>query len=195
MLLLWLIKEVKPIPPVIWFHTGHDESFGRRMVREWDLTVFRWAPVDIYVVEDAGRRTLVQEYSAGSSDRLPVLIDLDGSDGPCAATKFPVRRPTMYLPFDTLLVGWKDTDEHWIKGKSMLAEDGFRIGTAQIVAPLRHMSDDAVRSAVVDHQIPFEPAPDEMTLCTHCIATMPLPVFRSRFNLTEEVDHGTGVGR
>lgn len=191
MLLLWLIREAYTgTVPVIWFPSGHDESFGRRMVREWDLTVFRWWPADVYVLEEPGVRTMVHEYAV-NGERLPVLIDLaDVNYGPCAAGRFRLRTPNMFLPFDTLLVGWKDSDTHWVKGDAPLAEDGFELGGVEFIAPLRHMTDDAVRAAIVDHQIPFEPTPDELTLCTHCVSTKPLGAFRSRFNLTEEVDHG-----
>lgn len=186
MLLLWLVRDVRPDTPVIWFRTGLDESFGRRMVREWNLTVFRWEPAEVYLLRSGLQRTLVTEYSIGA-DRLPLLTDLDGHRGPCAAKKFADRTPALFLPFDTLLVGWKDSDTHWVKGDAPLAKDGFMLGSAQVIAPLRHMTDSAVRSAIVDHEIPFEPAPDELALCTECIATMPLPLFRSRFNLTTEV--------
>lgn len=194
MLLLWLVRQIKPDTPVIWFRSGQDESFGRRIIREWDLTVFRWEPADMYVLQQADQRTLVHEYAIGN-DRLPMLTDLDGSNGPCAISKFRLYASRIYLPFDTFLVGWKDSDAHWVKGDTPLAEDGFELGGVQFIAPLRHMSDEAVRCAIVDHKIPFEPTPDELTLCTSCIQTKPLTEFRSRFNLPEEVDHGTGVRR
>lgn len=192
MLLLWLVRQIKPDTPVIWFRSGQDESFGRRVIREWNLTVFRWRPVEMYVVQKDNKRTLVHEYAIGS-DRLPMLTDLDGNKGPCAMDKFRLGTPRLFLPFDTLLVGWKDSDTHWVKGGAPLAEDGFKLGGVEFIAPLRHMSDEAVRCAVVDHKIPFEPTPDELTLCTHCIQTKPLTEFRSKFNLTKEVDHGTGI--
>lgn len=191
-LLLDLVREAGCHPPTIWFRTGQDESYPRRMIREWDLTVYSWAPADIYLLTDGEHRTLVHEYGIGS-DRLPVLTDLNG-DGPCAAEKFANRSTTQYLPFDTLLVGWKDSDTHWVKGDAPLAEDGFRLGNSRVVAPLRHLSDEAVRSAIHDRRIPFEPTPDELALCTHCISTMPVSEFRSRFNLTEEVNtDGPGI--
>ena len=191
MLLLWLVRQIRPTTPVIWFRTGHDESFGRRIVREWDLTVFRWWPAEVYTLQQDGHRTLVHEYAIGN-DRLPLLIDLDGP-GPCAADVFRTGTPAMYLPFDTLLVGWKDTDAHWVKGGGKLAEDGFRLGRSQVVAPIRHMTDEAVRAAIIDHKIPFEPTPDELSLCTECVSTVPVREFRSRFNLYEEAGNGPDI--
>lgn len=193
MLLLWLVREVKPSTPVIWFRTGQDERFAKRIIREWNLTAFSWAPADMYVVKDADEaRTLVHEYGIGAC-RFPVLIDLNGDGGPCAVDKFPLRVPSLYLPFDILLVGYKDTDQHWLKGDSKLFKDGTFFDRAEVIAPLRHMTDEAVRAAIVDHHIPFEPTPDELTLCTHCVSTMPLQEFRSRFSLTEVIENGSGI--
>lgn len=192
MLLLALVREVRPDTPVVWFRTGQDERFAKKVIREWDLTAFSWAPADVYVVEKGDNRTLVHEYGIGAC-RFPVLIDLDGSNGPCAVDRFPVRVPSLYLPFDTLLVGYKDSDQHWLKGNSKLFADNTFFDRTEVVAPLRHMTDEAVRSAIVDHHIPFEPTPDELTLCTHCVSTMPLQEFRSRFSLTEVIENGSGI--
>lgn len=194
MLLLWLVRQVRPETPVVWLRTGFDERFARRVIRNWDLTVFRWHPADIYLLTDGEQRTLVHEYGVGEQ-RLPLLIDLDGP-GPCATEVFPERTATLFLPFDTLLVGWKDSDTHWVKGDAPLAQNGFELGAAKVFAPLRHMSDAAVRSAIIDHDIPYEPVPDELSLCTHCVSTVPVKEFRSRFNLAEEVQaHGGSVRR
>lgn len=189
LLLLDLVREQRPNTPVIWFRTGLDESFGKRMVREWDLKVLRWRPLTVYTLEGEGR-TLVQEFSFGG-DRLPMFTDLASDNlygvGPsCAAERFPTSPTAVYPPFDTLLVGWKDSDTHWVKGDAPLAEDGFVLGNSQVFAPLRHLTDDAVRAGVIDRKIPFEPTPDELLACTHCISTMPLPEFRSRYNLKED---------
>lgn len=194
MLLLWLVREVYTgSVPVIWFRTGLDESFGRKVIKQWDLTVLRWRPSAVYTLEEVGQRTLVQEFSFGS-DRLPMFTDLRlGLGGKGAWETFPLLPTPTYPPFDTLLVGWKDCDTHWAKGEAPLAKDGFMLGGSEIIAPLRHMTDEAVRSAIIDHRIPFEPTPDELMLCTECVSTMPLEEFRSRFNLAEEVANGPDI--
>jgi hypothetical protein len=184
MLLLDLVREVIPHPNVIWFRTGVDETFARRIIREWNLTAFSWRPADVYLV--CGQQTtMVQEYSVGEH-RLPVLVDLVESDQ-CATCRWPnLRTPTLFLPFDTLLVGWKDTDEHWLKGNAPLATDGFTIGRSKMYAPLRHMTDEAVRAGIIDRKIPFEPTPDELPICIHCLESLPeMPVeeFRQRYEL------------
>lgn len=181
-LLLDLVREVQPNTPVLWFRTGLDQSYARQMIRAWDLTVFGWPPADRYLLEGDGL-TLVCEYGINGAV-LPMLVDaVDG--GECGTN---VYTPNVTVPFDTLLVGWKDTDTHWVKGKAMLAEDGYTLGHTQLVAPLRHMTDQAVLAAIQERRIPFTPTLDELPICRHCISTKPVEEFRSRFNLKEAFD-------
>src|SRR5689334_11212119 len=100
LLLLWLARQHHPDIPVIWFRTGQDERHPRRIIRDWGLTAFSWAPAAMYVLEDGERRTLVHEYGFGPH-RLPVLTDLLPGTL-CAAERFAIRPTTLYLPFDTL---------------------------------------------------------------------------------------------
>lgn len=180
-LLLNLVREVRSDFTVLWFRTGQSEHFARRIIREWRLTVYSWAPSDVYLLANNGDRTLVHEYSFGEH-RLPVLIDLAAGNS-CALTKFTDRTPQLFLPFDVILTGYKDCDEHWVKGNSPLFQEGTTVGHARMFAPLRHLSDEQVRAAIFDRKIPFEPTPDELPLCTSCMTAGPGQVF------CPEVDH------
>lgn len=182
MLLLWLVRQIRPATPVLWLQDGQPEYFARQVIREWDLTVFRWHPAEVYKLTNAEQTTLALEFGFGDQ-RLPLLIDT--RPGPtCAVEKFAIRTPTLYLPFDSLLVGWKDCDTHWVKGDGKLAEDGFELGRSCLYAPIRHMTDAQVKAAIADHNIPYVPVDDELALCTSCVDRRPVEAFRSRFNLT-----------
>ena len=194
LLLLDLVNEQWPNVPVIWFRTGLNEAFAKRTIIDRNLMVFSWAPAEVYLLRDRSNVTMIHEYGFGEH-RLPVLIDM-APGRPCAATRFLYRTPSLYLPFDVLFVGWKDSDEHWVKGNAPLAADGFSIGRAKGVAPLRHMTDDAVRAAIIERKIPYEPMPDELPICAACLAgddcadsdeplpsTLAIDTFRSRFEL------------
>lgn len=194
MLLLDLAREIRPLP-TIWFRTGQDERFARSIIRDWNLVTFSWPPATVYVVRQGDQSTLVHEYGIGEH-RLPVLVDLIAG-GPCRASSFQARTPTTYLPFDVLLVGWKDGDEHWLKGNAPLKEDGFMMGKSTVSAPLRHMTNEAVYSAITDRKIPYRPVDDELPACTSCLEggpicddtglpsppLVPVPDFRERFDL------------
>lgn len=168
LLVLRLVLEIRPDTPVVWYRTAATNvGFARYITREWNLNVYGYAPADQYLLAQGSEVTLVQEYSVGD-ERLPVLTDLqDGTK--CSLTAFPQRTPQMYLPFDLLLVGYKDCDTHWVKGGSELFGDNLILGRAKIVAPIRHMTDDAVRAALLELHIPYEESDDRLPLCTHCM--------------------------
>jgi 3'-phosphoadenosine 5'-phosphosulfate sulfotransferase (PAPS reductase)/FAD synthetase len=183
-LLLGLAREICPIT-VLWFRIGQDERFAKNVIRDWGLMAFSWKPAVVYMVD----QTVVHEYGIGQ-DRLPVLIDLVKGE-PCKVGSFTARTATIYLPFDTILVGWRESDEHPLKGNAKLNLDGRTIGGAKLSAPLKHMTDSQVRAALVDYKIPYEPVADELPACQDCldgrpctdIPVVPLDVFRQRFGL------------
>jgi hypothetical protein len=207
LLLLDLVRERHPNVPVIWFRNSPNERFAKQVIAAWNLMVFSWAPAEVYLLRRTwpghnegtriGQVSMVHEYGFGEH-RLPVLTDL-APGRPCQANRFQARTPALYLPFDTIFIGWRDEDSHWVKGRAALTADGFEIGRAKGVAPLRHMTESAVRSAIIDRKIPFEPTPDELLVCPSCLAsgfcedtgeagppTYNLDRFRARFDLKED---------
>lgn len=174
MLLLALAREVRTDFTVLWFRTGFDETFAKRIIREWNLTAFSWAPaMDQYLLTNGSDRTLVQEYSFGS-DRLPVLTDL--APGTACSRKIAPRTPQLFLPFDVILWGAKDCDTHWVKGNGHFKEDGFMLGNAHVHAPIRHMSDEQVRANLVELRIPYT-TDDELPMCTACMTASTSEVY------------------
>lgn len=168
LLVLALAREVRPDIPVVWFQTAATNvKFARRITREWNLNVYGYAPADQYLLAQDDQVTLVQEYSVGD-ERLPVLIDLQDGEK-CSLTAFPLRTTQMYLPFDLLLVGYKDVDTHWVKGEAKLFGENLKLGRAKVAAPIRHMTDDAVRAALLEMHIPQDETDDRLPLCTHCM--------------------------
>lgn len=192
MLLLDLVREVRPNTPVLWFRTGQNETFARRIIRQWNLMVFSWLPERYYLLRGPQGTVLIHEYNFGG-DRLPVLVDLKPGE-PCKTQPRGHSNRPVYLPFDALLVGWKDSDEHWVKGNAPLDLDGYQLGRATMYAPLRHMTDEAVRAAVIDRDIPFQPVDDELPACDHCLTGRPcneiavgdIVTFRNSYNLARK---------
>lgn len=166
MLLLALVREIIPEPTVLWFRDGTPDHFAKRIIREWGLTAYSWAPADTYLLTNGIDRTLVNEYSFGS-DRLPVLTDL--GEGTACSRKITPRTPQLFLPFDVILWGAKDSDTHWVKGSAPFKEDGFMLDNAHVHAPIRHMTDEQVRANLVELRIPYEAVADELPMCTACM--------------------------
>jgi 3'-phosphoadenosine 5'-phosphosulfate sulfotransferase (PAPS reductase)/FAD synthetase len=175
MLVLALVRELRPDTPVIWFRTGTDERFAKRVIREWGLTAYSPSPADVYLLTDGQEQTIIHEYAFGGA-RLPVVVDL--ADGEiCSLTRFPRRTPTMVYPFDVVFTGYKDCDTHWLKGDASMFAGNQRLDRAQIITPIRHMTDEQVRAALQDLRIPIETSADELPLCTHCMTAGPGEVY------------------
>lgn len=195
--LLHIVREQAPEATAVWFDVGGPKPAP---------PAISWAPADVYLL--LGETTvLVHEYDWGGT-RLPLLTDL--AHGPrCSLTAFPHRTPHIYPPFDMLFVGWKDCDTHWIPGTNLLPEDGTMLGQAELVAPLRHWTNDQVRAATVTLGITYDTT-DELPLCTLCMqpgndtvwcserqcyiprvdwpADAALNAFRTRFNIEESTN-------
>lgn len=185
MLLLDLVLAERPDTPVVWFPTSADNRFAHQVITERSLMVFSWQPANIYRIGSSA--TIIAEYGWGPYF-LPVVVDTVPGD--CRAGIFHDRTPTVYPPFDLVFVGWKETDSHWVKGHAKLDLHGAKLGRATMSTPLRHMTDEAVRAAIIDRKIPFEPAADELPVCGHCkdcqdIPGVELEDFRARYNLKE----------
>lgn len=206
LLLLWLVREVNPNVPVLWFRNGvANEKFARQIIRQLNLIVYGWHPALVYPLANNGDRSLIQEFSFGN-ENLPLITDLAPGTR-CGKVAFADRTPQMFLPFDLLLTGYKDSDSHWLKGDSELFADDLRVGRAKVRAPIRHMSDEQVRAAVFELNIPYEEHDDALPMCTRCMtentdtvfcpevgheipaeeydARLALETFRQRFNLKE----------
>lgn len=175
LLVLALVRELRTDVPVIWFRTGFDEEFAKRIIREWKLTAYSPSPADVYLLTDGREQTIIHEYDFGGT-RLPVAVDLVDGDR-CSLTRFPRRTPAMVYPFDVVFTGYKDSDAHWLKGDVPMFDKGQRLDRAQIVTPIRHMTDEQVREALHNLGVPLAATNDELPLCTHCMTAGPGEVY------------------
>lgn len=211
LLLLAIAREVRQDIAAVWFRTGEPDVELRRVLRDWDVPTFSWAPADVYLLADGVNTSLVQEYDFGTAC-MPIISDIRSGNS-CVFNHQRDRRPEMYTDFDVLLWGAKDCDTHWIKGDGTLPTDGFELGRARVYAPLRHMTDEQVYSAIIDLGLPYTVQPDELPLCTACLQAgdgkvyclavdqpidrvnwdpaLSLATFRNRFNL--EVPDGPSI--
>lgn len=183
MLLLQLAREVRTDFTVLWFRTGQSERFAKWVIREWDLTVYSYPPATSYLLM-GDETAVVSEYSFGDN-YLPVINDAVAGE-PCTAHQTGPFLRQMHLPFDVMLVGWKDSDSHWIKGNAPLGIDGFPLGKSKLYAPLRHMNDEQVLNEINRLGVPYEEVDDTLVLCDDCRNTLPVvPVdmFRQLYGL------------
>lgn len=171
LLLLTLVREQRTDIPVLWFKAAtnsEQQRFARQIIREWNLVVYSYYPADVYLLTDNDNASLIQEYSFGDS-RLPVVSDITVGET-CSITAIPQRTPQLFLPFDLILTGYKDSDEHWLKGGAELFPPDYKLGRAKICAPIRHLTDAQVREAIYNLGVPYQEIDDSLTLCTRCMS-------------------------
>lgn len=174
MLLLSLVREIDKTIPCIWFRTPN--AFACRMIMEWGLEAWCWEPADVYVVPNDKGLTLVREQAFGAQ-RFPVLLDIEAGTQ-CIADVLPKRTPRLFPHFDVILSGYRNSDYHWsLGGRGFFPADGWSLGQAKVIAPLRHLTDAQVWAEIKAAGVPYDVEryerggndPDCVRACTQCL--------------------------
>lgn len=172
LLLTALAREIRPEIPAVWFRDGTvNERVAANIILDWKLTVYCWQPANLYTVADGSNTALIREYSV-NGELIPLVTDVVAGDGICLRNIS--RTPGIYLPFDLLLSGYKDSDQHWLRGPQPLFPEGLVVGNCQLAAPLRHLSDDQVIAELTARGLAHINAADEVVICNDCMAGKPL---------------------
>ncbi len=178
-LLLHLAREVRPDVRAIWFRSGitpERQRFVKSQILAHDLEVWSWEPADVYVVPNGGGLSLVREQAFGPH-RFPVLSDVEDGET-CVGDVGVERTPQLYPHFDVLLLGYKDSDSNEsLGGSGFCPADGWTLGRAKVFAPIRHLTDDDVRAAIKELNVPFDEErylrggadPDTVRACSLCL--------------------------
>jgi hypothetical protein len=169
LVLLHLVREAGGDPRLFWFGNKLP-SHAHRIINDWNLTVFSYAPAVRYRVED----TLISEYSVGDG-RFPVARDIsvDGEKVPATTTPF------FAYDADVTFWGYKVSDRHPLVTATL--EPEIQLGPTRMVAPLYHFTDEEVLRMIEEFEIPYEPFSDDVMDID--VPEVPLQVFRERFQL------------
>lgn len=191
LLLTYFVRLVDPNVPVLWFRDKLN-PFAERMIKQWDLTVFGYAPADRYLVPDQDDLVLVNEFSVGVN-RLPVLRDVAQGEE-CDLERLPQKRtPSFFYPWDITFFGFKATDarDHFVTRNTVFPQE-FNLGHTRMFAPLLSWADEDVLLALKEFDIPYEPQDDSLRICRECLDSLEdwdraasLSMFRSRFGFNE----------
>lgn len=169
LLLLHLVRELGYHPTLIWYRDWIPPQ-AARVIKEWDLTVFSYAPACRYKVGES----VVSEYSVGPA-RFPVIADVS-ADGHSVGQ---MVTPYFHYDYDYTLFGYKAADTHPLITTTFARE--IQLGPTRVIAPLYDMTDDDVLDAIATRAIPYEPYNDDVLDCD--LPVVALPDFRQRFNL------------
>lgn len=169
LLLLHLAREVRPDISVLWFPDAMNDAqkkFAEKIIREWNLTVYAYAPSSRYFLSNETGLTLVDEYSFGEAI-MPVLTDVAAGET-CAANISRARTPYFMSGWDVILHGFKTTDWHALS-RGYFPSDGFQFGAARLYAPLRDLTDEEVLRWIERLELPYEEIDDTLKMCTRCL--------------------------
>jgi hypothetical protein len=152
-LLLSLIREHRDIDVILY--ADKLSSFQEQVVMDLNLTVYLYSPGDAYYLPNKDGVALVREYPVGGAP-FPVIWDVEHSDK-CGLEISKAENVCVHYPWDTVFIGWKATDEHYITGKNPFPPNGTQVGTTKFYAPLRHLSDEQVLEELDKRGIAFDP--------------------------------------
>lgn len=171
LLLTWMVRQVDPDVPVLWFRDKLN-PFAERVIKQWDLQVFGYAPADRYLIPSNDDLLLVNEFAVGVA-RLPVLRDVVAGDS-CDLERLPQKRTMSFVyPWDVTLFGFKAVDarEHFVTRNTVLPQ-AFNLGHTRMVAPLYAWTDADVVAALDEFAIPYEQQDDSLRICRECIDSL-----------------------
>jgi 3'-phosphoadenosine 5'-phosphosulfate sulfotransferase (PAPS reductase)/FAD synthetase len=175
LLLLFLTLKVRPDISIIWFKqraSDDQRKFAEKIIKDWNLTVLSYAPIDSYFVPNDEGLTLIDEMSFGAVN-LPLLTDT-AQGSICAIHVKDEQTPFFDYGFDVTLFGYKAVDKHSIIENKF--PSGFDCGNTRFLAPLWNLTDEEVLQAIQDLQIPYEQFDDSLSICTRCLKSNE-PVF------------------
>lgn len=145
----------------------HKLKFTNRIIQEWDLEVYDWAPSAVKLCQGKGRIDVMTFYQINTAAVLPPqhMIVARGTEPPegdlpflCGLETF-LAKPlgTFNFPWDCMVIGHKSVDEDPLSGKIPLQVDRLQIenaGTA--IYPIREWTDEDVFEYHDTRNVPFD---------------------------------------
>jgi 3'-phosphoadenosine 5'-phosphosulfate sulfotransferase (PAPS reductase)/FAD synthetase len=180
--LLKMVREVRPETVIVYFKDRINPN-AEHLIREWELTVLSYEPLNRYLVPWEEDICLVDEMTIGN-EIVPLFRDVSMSEC-CDVERLSQVRTEFDWPFDITLWGYRKTDEMHPALQSPFAKD-FRLGNTRMIAPLYDWTDGDIADAL--REIPFRAHSDAIGICQGCLGQLDdwdrgasLEMFTSRF--------------
>lgn len=159
---LHMTRQFAELPVV--FHREpfqhHKYDYANRVIREWDLHVIDYPPLNTTISENGGEVEIVNQYQAGNKYvYLPTgLRPHVGPGKPLCALDKIYHKPTgsFNYPFDMAFHGHKTVDVDPILGAVPLNSDvAMNVGSISAAFPLRHFTNADVWRYIEENQLPI----------------------------------------
>jgi len=174
--LLALVREQSPTVPCLWFRYDFKgqtkrHQFAYDLIMKWGLKVFDYQPMMRVPISDGENDLeLVQLYSVGGDDFLPVVFGSDGQYGECILDIGHSKTiPRWDYPWDISFHGGRADKEDPILGRATIAEDGIQKGSTRLFYPLRRWELSDIWAYTVDCDLPSSFLTDKYSICSRCI--------------------------
>lgn len=160
MLLLTLVRQIKPDIAIFWFG-DHLSTFGESVIKDQGLQVFSYAPADRYIAGNS----LIDEYSLGGM-RVPMVSDMiEGK--PCELEKLSsMRTPLFNYQSDVTFYGYRRDDSHSLIQTTF--PQRFALGGTIMDAPLYDYSEANVLNALNELNVNYDLDTNSITVCATC---------------------------
>lgn len=169
MVMLHLVMQLskKPLPVICWREPWFPwkQTFANRIIREWNLDVYDYAPSRIELCESNGRIDVINYYQTGPLNNPHYVALARGTERPeqgapwlCGLETF-LTRPvgTFDFKWDLMFHGHKSCDIDPCSGQVPLRTDiMMRPGAGSSVFPLRSWSDEEVFAYIEKFDVPFD---------------------------------------
>lgn len=159
---LHMVMQQRPGIKVV-FHREpfqhHKYEYANRMIRDWDLHIVDYPPLQTTVQQNGDEVEIVNQYQAGNRYvYLPTGLRPQATGRTLCALDEIYHKPTgtFNYPFDMAFHGHKSVDVDPILGAVPLNSDiAQNIGSISACFPLRHFTNAEVWQYIEDHGIPI----------------------------------------
>jgi 3'-phosphoadenosine 5'-phosphosulfate sulfotransferase (PAPS reductase)/FAD synthetase len=160
-----MVRKIRPDIKIVYFKNRLNPN-AEYLIREWDLTVLSYEPLNRYFVPWGNDISLVDEMTIGG-EIVPLFRDVVESEK-CDVEKLSEVRTEFDWTFDLTLWGYRKEDERHPVIPTPFNKD-FQLGSTRMFAPLYDWSDDDVLRAIKDSGIPFQSHTDSIGICGKCL--------------------------
>lgn len=164
---LLLQHLAREICPNITLYTFGDSlsAFAEQFIIKNDLTVFRYAPADRYLVPNGEGLALVDEFALNGT-RIPLVHPIVKGDD-CRHGVSEKRTPQFRFSHDVTLWGYRATD--WCDAVGTTFDKEIQLGGSRFYAPLYDFTDVDVFEALETLEIEYADEPNELEFCEDCL--------------------------
>lgn len=186
--ILWLVRQVRPDIPLIFFRNADDPvrfQFADAFLAESGLTVHSPAFQFCDVVSNNGQMELLTFRNLAPESPLMCGIGIDKEPKRCGLTVLNRRVPQKDLDFDLVFMGHRSDDVCPIQGEIPLAEKTAHLKNCILAYPIKDWTETDVWDCIEREQLPLDPLrydlanrrewedkshnPDYDSLCVNCL--------------------------